>query len=106
MSENRNSPEARLESAHESRSDLFAILGRFGMKTLRMKLFLLILFLSGFSLVLTCAVAYLGFYRALDASADQPRQASSVLTMILLTGIGSSLFLGIIAFIFSGHMSI
>lgn len=75
MSERKNATAA--PGADTNRSDLFALLSRLGMKTLRMKLFLLILMLTGFSIVLTCAVAYTGFYRAIESSADLRRQASS-----------------------------
>lgn len=65
------------QSADNRRFDLFALLSRIGVKTLRAKLFLLILLLTGFSVALTCTVAYLGFHRAIESSADLRRSAAT-----------------------------
>src|SRR5262245_51501495 len=77
MSEGTNGAWAPSESATGDRSDLLAILTRVGLKTLRTKLFTLILFLTGLAILITCTVAYFGFHRAIEASADLRHTAAS-----------------------------
>jgi methyl-accepting chemotaxis protein len=57
------------------RFDALQILGRLGLKTLGMKLFVAVLALTGLSIALACVVAYLNFIRAIE-SGDQLQRAA------------------------------
>ncbi len=57
------------------RFDALRILGRLGLKTLGMKLFVAVLALTGLSIALACVVAYLSFARAIESS-DQLQRAA------------------------------
>lgn len=57
------------------RFDALRILGRLGLKTLGMKLFVAVLALTGLSIALACGVAYLNFIRAIESS-DQLQRAA------------------------------
>jgi methyl-accepting chemotaxis protein len=59
------------------RFDALRILGRLGLKTLGMKLFLTVLTLTGLSITLACAVAYWNFTRAIEHGEQQQRAASA-----------------------------
>src|SRR5258705_7129398 len=57
------------------RFDALQILGRLGLRTLGMKLFVAVLALTGLSIALACGVAYLNFIRAIE-SGDQLQRAA------------------------------
>jgi methyl-accepting chemotaxis protein len=57
------------------RFDALRLLGRLGLKTLGMKLFVAVLALTGLSITLACVVAYLSFARAIESS-DQLQRAA------------------------------
>jgi methyl-accepting chemotaxis protein len=57
------------------RFDALRILGRLGLRTLGMKLFVAVLALTGLSIALACVVAYLSFARAIESS-DQLQRAA------------------------------
>lgn len=57
------------------RFDALRFLGRLGLKTLGMKLFVAVLALTGLSIALACVVAYLSFARAIE-SGDQLQRAA------------------------------
>ncbi len=57
------------------RFDALQILGRLGLRTLGMKLFVAVLALTGLSIALACVVAYLSFARAIE-SGDQLQRAA------------------------------
>lgn len=57
------------------RVDALRILGRLGLRTLGMKLFVSVLALTGLSIALACVVAYLSFARAVESS-DQLQRAA------------------------------
>src|SRR5688572_24328688 len=105
MSENKNTPVVQPPGAQESRADLLSLLSRLGMKTLHMKLFLLIFLLTAFSLVLTFVVAYLGFYSVLQTNPDMLRAADTMRPALLLIGFGSALVMTVVAYFFSGNLS-
>jgi methyl-accepting chemotaxis protein len=55
--------------------DALRILGRLGLKTLGMKLFVAVLLLTGLSIALACVVAYLNFVRAIEQGEQIQRAA-------------------------------
>jgi methyl-accepting chemotaxis protein len=55
--------------------DALRILGRLGLKTLGMKLFVAVLLLTGLSIALACLVAYLNFIRAIEQGEQIQRAA-------------------------------
>src|SRR2546425_11631551 len=57
------------------RFDALRILGRLGLKTLGMKLFVAVLLLTGLSIALACVVAYLNFIRAIEHGEQLQRAA-------------------------------
>ena len=57
--------------------DALQILGRLGLKTLGMKLFVAVLALTGLSIALACVVAYLNFVRTIESSDQLQRAAVS-----------------------------
>ena len=57
------------------RFDALQILGRLGLRTLGMKLFVAVLALTGLSIALACVVAYFSFVRAIE-SGDQLQRAA------------------------------
>lgn len=57
------------------RFDALGILGKLGLRTLAMKLFVTVLALTGLSIALACLVAYLSFARAIESS-DQLQRAA------------------------------
>ena len=57
--------------------DALRLLGRLGLKTLGMKLFVTVLALTGLSIALACVVAYFSFVRAIESS-DQLQRAAVV----------------------------
>src|SRR5438477_5735934 len=57
------------------RFDALQMLGRLGLRTLGMKLFVAVLALTGLSIALACVVAYFSFARAIE-SGDQLQRAA------------------------------
>src|SRR5262249_12295373 len=60
------------------RFDALKILGKLGLRTLGVKLFVAVLALTGLSIALACGVAYLSFARAIESSEQLERVAGSV----------------------------
>lgn len=59
------------------RFDALRFLGKLGLRTLGMKLFVTVLALTGLSIALACVVAYFSFARAIESSEQLQRQAIS-----------------------------
>src|SRR5581483_5310369 len=69
MSNSLNSTAASQPPTANSRFDLLVMLGRAGIRTLKMKLFLVILGLTGLFILITCLAALLGFNKAIETGA-------------------------------------
>src|SRR6185503_16050850 len=69
------------EKAHTGnwykRFDAIGLLSRLGLRTLGMKLFVVVLTLTGLSISLACAVAYFSFVSAIESSDQLQRAAVS-----------------------------
>ena len=77
MSTPMSTPEKAINRNWLYRFDALRILGRLGLKTLGMKLFVAVLALTGLSIALACFVAYLNFIRAIESSDQLQRAAVS-----------------------------
>ena len=77
MSTSMSTPEKAINRNWLYRFDALRILGRLGLKTLGMKLFVAVLALTGLSIALACFVAYLNFIRAIESSDQLQRAAVS-----------------------------
>ncbi|MEW6208502.1 MAG: methyl-accepting chemotaxis protein [Acidobacteriota bacterium] len=77
MGEAMNQAKERSGSVKSSRFDLLSLLGRLGLKTLRVKLFLAVLLLTAVSVVVVCGVAYFGFDKAIESSANLRNSAAA-----------------------------
>lgn len=70
-----STPETVINRHWSYRFDALRILGRLGLKTLGMKLFVAVVALTGLSIALACGVAYFNFIRAIE-SGDQLQRAA------------------------------
>ncbi len=77
MGEAMNQAKERSGRVKSSRFDLLSLLGRVGLKTLRVKLFLVVLLLTSVSVVVVCGVAYFGFDNAIESSANLRNSAAT-----------------------------
>jgi methyl-accepting chemotaxis protein len=75
MSTPTNAQETTKTRNRLSNFDALQILGRLGLKTLGMKLFVAVLLLTGLSIALACLVAYLNFVRAIEHGEQIQRAA-------------------------------
>lgn len=77
MGEAMNQAKEQSGSVRSSRFDLLSLLGRLGLKTLKVKLFLVVLLMTSFSVAVVCAVAYFGFDKAIESSANLRNSAAT-----------------------------
>jgi PAS domain S-box-containing protein len=98
MSENRNHQGTKQEAPP---FDALTVLGRMGIKSLRMKLFVAGALFAVVSLILVCSIAYWSVGPAINSSGGAGQTESPVLGRILLGAVPVLLVLGACAYFFS-----